>query len=178
MITSDDVEILEHEAESLRSARGSDYSGVAALEKAIQYIKSSIQDESRLTVNVNSFIKVKLTDYGVSMYDKYIRNYCPGFLRKHGEMITPEIDKYGYSKFQLWEFMNIFGEYFYMANTNNVIYKNEIYIENDRFVEKYDKLYCTKCGAEFDTEILYTPKGNARIRYYPNCGNDNGGTLR
>ena len=54
-------------------------------------------------VNLNDEIKVKLTDFGKQIYYKY----CEDFPTKL------KIDSKGYTKFQIWVFMHIFGEYLY-----------------------------------------------------------------
>ena len=56
-------------------------------------------------VNLNEYIKVKLTDKGKEIYRNYWHEYAP----------TLDIDEEGYCKFQLWEFMRIFGEHFHMS---------------------------------------------------------------
>lgn len=60
-------------------------------------------------VNINEYIKVKLTDKGKEIY----RNYYHDIDDEH--VPTLDIDEEGYCKFQLWEFMHIFGEHFRMV---------------------------------------------------------------
>jgi hypothetical protein len=50
--------------------------------------------------NLNDDVKVKLTDHGRDLLAKKRR-------------LTRQPDEAGYTKFQLWELMNIFGEHFY-----------------------------------------------------------------
>ena len=59
-------------------------------------------------VNLNEFIKVKLTDKGKEIY----RNYWHDI--DDEDVPTLEVDKEGYCEFQLWHFMKIFGEHFFM----------------------------------------------------------------
>lgn len=59
-------------------------------------------------VNLNEYIKVKLTDKGKEIY----RNYYHDIDDKY--VPTLNTDEDGYCKFQLWYFMRIFGEHFYM----------------------------------------------------------------
>jgi hypothetical protein len=54
---------------------------------------------SRMVVNLNDDVKVKLTDYGRDLLAK--------------KRLTRQPDEAGYTKFQLWELMNIFGEHLY-----------------------------------------------------------------
>ena len=55
--------------------------------------------------NLNDYIKVKLTDKGKQFYNDYYDNDPP----------TLDIDDEGYSKFQMWDFMRIFGEHIHMG---------------------------------------------------------------
>lgn len=59
-------------------------------------------------ININDYVYVQLTDLGKQIYDSYFFN----FNRKYGvEIKAPELkmDKEGYSAFQIWDLMQIFG---------------------------------------------------------------------
>jgi hypothetical protein len=65
--------------------------------------------------NINDDVKVRLTPYGLKVhaahwapYHSESAPYCP-----------PKIDSEGYSKFQLWDLMAIFGPSMYMGNHNS-----------------------------------------------------------
>lgn len=80
-----------------------------------------------MKVNLNDRIKVKLTDYGKSIHFKFY-----ALVMKNIKLTTikaikcfPEIDKEGYTYYQLWEFMHIFGKHLYNGS-EQVIEKNEI----------------------------------------------------
>lgn len=66
----------------------------------------------KITLNVNEVVKVKLTDHGraILLKEKY---------PKHE-------DSLGYSEWQLWELMSIFGEHLY--NGCELTFENEIII--------------------------------------------------
>ncbi|WP_182004621.1 hypothetical protein [Priestia aryabhattai] len=67
--------------------------------------------------NINSHIKVKLTEYGKTiLYRTYRRNHDIA-------------DEEGYHKFQMWIFIEIFGEYIRIG-TENVIEDSNIFIED------------------------------------------------
>ena len=72
--------------------------------------------KKEIVLNLNDVIKVKLTSYGKQVFYSYW-NIVP----------TPSlnIDEDGYTQFQLWEFINIFGSYIYMG-AKNVIEPLEI----------------------------------------------------
>lgn len=50
-------------------------------------------------VNINSMVKVKLTDVGRKIHEAYFPN------------IEIDVDEDGYTKFQVWRLMNIFGQW-------------------------------------------------------------------
>lgn len=61
------------------------------------------------TINLNDIVKVKLNSKGLHTYALYMEeaNECmPDNLKFK---LAPIIDKDGYSTFQLWDFMKIFG---------------------------------------------------------------------
>lgn len=60
-------------------------------------------------VNLNEYIKVKLTDKGKEIYKNYYHDIDDEYVP------TLDVDKEGFCKFQLWEFMQIFGEHFRMG---------------------------------------------------------------
>ena len=69
-------------------------------------------------LNLNSIIKVKLTDYGKDIfYHQYdeLNIFIVGRGGKEIEPRYPDVDENGYSKFQLWDFMNIYGKYMKLA---------------------------------------------------------------
>lgn len=55
--------------------------------------------------NLNDYIKVKLTDKGKQIYKDYYDNDPP----------TLDVDDEEYVKFQMWDFMKIFGEHMHMG---------------------------------------------------------------
>lgn len=67
------------------------------------------KDDIFRDVNLNEYIKVKLTDKGKEIY----RNYWHDI--DDEDVPTLDTDEEGYCKFQLWHFMRIFGEHFSMG---------------------------------------------------------------
>ena len=84
-------------------------------------------------LNLNSIIKVKLTDRGKDIYyhqfDDLNKLYSDHGIRPI-EPRMPEVDSEGYTKFQLWHFMNVFGEYMTLG-LPEVIKPLNIYIQDD-----------------------------------------------
>ena len=77
--------------------------------------------------NINDFIKVKLTEHGKSILDKYVSEQLEkvSYLHLPRDYTPYPTDCTGYIKFTLWEFMNIFGSYFWNGSIP-VIEHNEI----------------------------------------------------
>ena len=77
----------------------------------------------KVKINLNDIVKVKLTDYGKEIY--YHRHdgliEC---MRYHGIESTtikpsfPKEDDEGKSKFQLWDFIELYGEHIGMGKSN------------------------------------------------------------
>ena len=76
--------------------------------------------------NVNDRIKVKLTEYGNFILEKDITDTL-GMLKNFicQEYPSYHIDENGYMEFTLWDFMRIFGAYFYNG-CPQIIEHNEI----------------------------------------------------
>lgn len=83
---------------------------------------------SKIKININEYIKVNLTAYGIDIFSSY-------YIKNLANLTENEILKYIDSKFengllkiQMWEFCYIFGNY--MLNGNEqLIHKNEIRID-------------------------------------------------
>lgn len=73
-----------------------------------------------ITINLNDIIKVKLTPLGADIYyhqyDDIHKNYPK--MQKHLVSRLPEVDKDGYTKFQLHEFISLYGEHIGMCKPN------------------------------------------------------------
>lgn len=84
---------------------------------------------SNVAINLNEHVKVKLTDYGK---DIYYHQY--DHINQYREIIAPhfpEEDSEGYSVFQLWDFMRLYGEYM-SPSSKPVIKPLEIICYGDR----------------------------------------------
>ena len=67
-------------------------------------------------LNTNDTVKVKLTDYGK---DIYFHQY-DHFNKQQGRTIIepryPKVDESGYTEFQLWHLMELYGNYIHLAS--------------------------------------------------------------
>lgn len=87
-------------------------------------------------LNLNNIIRVKLTDLGKDIYYHQfddLNEWITNRGRKPLERIYPKVDDEGYSEFQLWHFMKLYGPYMEMA-APNVVEPLNIYI-NDNDLE-------------------------------------------
>ena len=81
-------------------------------------------------INLNTTIKVKLTELGKEIYYKEMQEVIDSLPALHLKQIPLEEDENGYCKFLLWKFMQTYGKHLGMC-TPLVIDPIEIVIEND-----------------------------------------------
>ena len=85
-------------------------------------------------LNLNEIIKVKLTVKGADIY-YHQYDELNKIIEKNGGIPLkprmPKIDSEGYTEFQLWNFMELYGEYFKMGMTDYPIQGLNIYIEEE-----------------------------------------------
>lgn len=79
-------------------------------------------------INLNNYIYVKLTKVGEEIYYDYIKKINDYYGREIIDKYTPDYEDGGFAKFQLWEFMNIYGNYISMGFPN-VIEPLNIWVE-------------------------------------------------
>ena len=73
-------------------------------------------------VNLNDLVKFKLTDRGKDIYfhqydelNEYLKQKIG--VKPFGQQM-PDVDDHGYTKMQLWEFIELYGKYIGMAKQN------------------------------------------------------------
>ena len=74
--------------------------------------------------NINDYVKVKLTAHGYNVHEMHYKKYLGANYNE--KYYAPAVDREGFTKYQLWEFMNIFGEYMFNGS-EQVIEDNLIY---------------------------------------------------
>ncbi len=87
--------------------------------------------------NLNDFIKVKLSKSGEEIYS-HRYDEINEFM---GECIVPKPpkkDENGYTRFQLWDFMNLYGEHSHMGFSNQVLETMDILLETEEYEENID----------------------------------------
>lgn len=64
-----------------------------------------------IKINLNEMIKVKLTDHGKDIFYHQFDEINEFVGRVALEPHYPEVDENGYTKFQLWQFIDQYGEH-------------------------------------------------------------------
>ena len=88
-----------------------------------------------VAINLNEVVKVKLTAYGKEIYYHRFDKVNEAVGREVCKPSFPKVDAEGYSRFQLWDFIHLYGNYIRMA-AKNVIEPLEIVYEGDAEREK------------------------------------------
>lgn len=125
-----------------------------------------------MNINLNEPVKVKLTDWGKEIfYHQYdMINKVAG--KEVCKPRYPKEDENGYTEFQLWCFMELYGEHMGMT-LPNVIEPLEIVYESEPKPWEYDEdcgcvmCRCPKCSRRM-TISLYQYKNP--YKFCPYCG--------
>lgn len=80
-------------------------------------------------ININEYVKVKLTDYGKDIFYHQYDNLNKTYGKEIIKPSYPKVDSDGYTSFQLWCFINLYGRYIDMG-LQNVIEPLEIVFES------------------------------------------------
>ena len=97
-----------------------------------------IEGKEYKTLNINEFIKVKLTQKGKLIYLEHQIEIQKKFNRDKIKIDVPlniEVDNEGFSLFQLWRFMEIFGSHMY-CGAEPVIEGPILYLPEELLHEK------------------------------------------
>ena len=78
------------------------------------YKKASKVKPGKKAINLNDLVKVKLTERGKDIYRRD-RTQVADVVKPLNVQIEPDIDYEGFTQFQLWHFMEIFGNYIGMC---------------------------------------------------------------
>ena len=83
-------------------------------------------------INLNETIKVKLTPYGAEIYYKQFDEVNKQCGREICKPKMPRIDKDGYTEFQLWHFIELYGQHIGMCKLNVIEPLDIVYCGNDK----------------------------------------------
>lgn len=81
------------------------------------------QEITYLSMNINDFVEVRLTSYG----HKVIKDHHD-FIFKGKVSFIPSAEIDGWSRWQLWELMRVFGEYMGLG-MEEVVFESDIRIK-------------------------------------------------
>ena len=97
-----------------------------------------INSKEYKTFNINEIVKVKLTQKGKLIYSEHQIEIQKRFNRDKIKIDLPlnaKVDNEGFSSFQLWEFMKIFGSHMY-CGAETVIEECVLYLPEELLREK------------------------------------------
>ena len=83
-----------------------------------------------MRINLNERVKVALTDYGKDIYYHQFDEFNRHLGREVCKPSFPRVDEDGYTEFQLWAFIELYGPYIGIAK-KNVIEPLEIVYEGE-----------------------------------------------
>ena len=83
-----------------------------------------------IRINLNESVKVKLTDYGKDVYYHQYDELNRRVGREICKPSFPKVDEEGYTSFQLWSFIELYGYYIGMCK-KSVIKPLEIVYEGE-----------------------------------------------
>ena len=86
---------------------------------------------SEIKINLNEPVKVKLTDYGKEIYYHRYDDLNRWAGREVCKPSFPKEDENGYTSFQLWDFIETYGEYIGMCKKNVICPLEIVYERSD-----------------------------------------------
>ena len=112
-------EVLEDRAEKLK----------CELEKTYNQL---MEDNRTTKINLNEIVKVKLTPLGAEIYYKQFDELNKECGREICKPQMPQIDKDGYTEFQLWHFIELYGQHIGMCKPNVIEPLDIVYCKHNR----------------------------------------------
>lgn len=101
------------------------------LKQRISELESK-ETEKPTKINLNETIKVKLTPLGAEIYYKQFDELNKQRGREICKPQMPRIDKDGYTEFQLWNFIELYGEHIGMCKPNVIEPLDIVYCGNGK----------------------------------------------
>lgn len=108
------------------------YNKCIDLTNQIKKLKSELETKDNIQkINLNETIKVKLTPYGAEIYYKQFDELNKQYGREICKPHMPRIDKDGYTEFQLWHFIELYGQHIGVGKPNVIEPLDIVYCGND-----------------------------------------------
>ena len=115
----DEIKQLESELSDVQKSADEYYNKCIDLTNQIEKLKSELKTKDNIRkINLNEIIKVKLTPYGAEIYYKQFDELNKQRGREICKPQMPRIDKDGYTEFQLWHFIELYGDHIGMCKPN------------------------------------------------------------
>ena len=145
-----DYEVLEDRVEKLKCELEKTYNQLMEVEKEAQEkiaeleselevkdnllkIKNGLcEDNETAKINLNEIVKVKLTPLGAEIYYKQFDELNKQCGREICKPQMPRIDKEGYTEFQLWNFIELYGQHIGMCKPNVIEPLDIVYCKHNR----------------------------------------------
>ena len=133
-----DYKALESKAEELKCELDKTYNQLMEVEKEsqerIEELESELKTRDNIQkINLNETIKVKLTPYGAEIYYKQFDELNKQCGREICKPHMPRIDKDGYTEFQLWHFIELYGQHIGMCKLNVIEPLDIVYCGNGKY---------------------------------------------
>lgn len=135
--SNEKVAKIESELFDVQKSDDEYYNKCIDLTNQIEKLKSELKTKDNIQkINLNETIKVKLTPYGAEIYYKQFDELNKQYDREICKPQMPQIDKDGYTEFQLWNFIELYGQHIGMCKPN--------------VIEPLDIVYCgsSKCHSD------------------------------
>lgn len=117
--SNEKVAKIESELFDAQESADEYYNKCIDLTNQIAELESELKTKDNIQkINLNETIKVKLTPYGAEIYYKQFDELNKNYGREICNPQMPRIDKDGYTEFQLWHFIELYGKHIGMCKPN------------------------------------------------------------
>ena len=131
--SNEKVAKIESELFDVQKSADEYYNKCIDLTNQIEKLKSELKTKDNIQkINLNETIKVKLTPYGAEIYYKQFDELNKQRGREICKPKMPRIDKDGYTEFQLWHFMELYGAHIGMCKQNVIKPLDIVYCKHNR----------------------------------------------
>ena len=133
--SNEKVEKLEIKLSNAEKTGDDYYNKCIDLTNQIEKLKSELESKDNVQkINLNETLKVKLTPLGAEIYYKQFDELNKQCLREICKPQMPRIDKDGYTEFQFWHFIELYGQHIGMCKQNVIEPLDIVYCKHNREV--------------------------------------------
>lgn len=132
--SNEKVSKIESELFDVQKSADEYYNKCIDLTKQVAELESELKTKDNIQkINLNETIKVKLTPYGAEIYYKQFDKLNKQYGREICKPQMPRIDKDGYTEFQLWHFIELYGQHIGICKPNVIEPLDIVYCGNDKY---------------------------------------------